>query len=1828
MKTLPYWKVLSFSLLILGLASCHNSASNSEINSSVARHSGPLVEAQQSVKITFKSVPELFNGLSEVEKNNVFEFSPEVTGSVFRIDQNTLVFQPDKAFSYGQEYTVKIHLNKLFNHTEKDLYEFKIRILPLKYSLHSDNLEPYGKVSENISRLKGSLSFSNVVKQADFIRYFTVKQGNELLPVKVEPTDNNLVYSFVVDSIRRSDKRGEIKLQMNGKEFGAYENKEWTYEIPPVSKFLLVQYNVVKTPEVHISLVFSDFLQPDQNIQGLVYFQDGTPVRIAAKGNEIQVYPQQKLGGSHALVISKGIRNNNADNLDKEYIVRPFFEMAPPQVRFIGGGNILPGNKQWIVPFEAVNLKAVDVVIFKIYANNIKQFLQQNELSGSDWNMNRVGEFVHHQKIILDKDAVEPENKWQSYAIDLTKMIKASPGAIYRVGLRFRKPYAMLDCKDITVENNFSDSTSYYYSNYYYPNGYSWNNRNNPCDNSYYNYQNFKERNFIAGNIGLTVLGYGNNDFQVFARDLLNVKPFKNVKVQFYSFQNQKLVEAITDDDGKAEVHMKKEPSLLVAQEGNQYAYLRLQGGTALSFSKFETDGVQTENGLKGIIFGERGVWRPGDTLFLTFVLQDLKQILPAGFPVRMEVSNARNKKVFSAVATHGVNDFYVFKVPTSTDAPTGLWKAKVIIGNNQFTKNLRIETILPNRLKIDFKADADRFVSGKNQYIDLKSVWLHGGLASNLKANVTESITAGKVTFEGHKDYNFNDPAKRFFPEEQTVFDGKLDSLGRTRFKVMLPQGNSLPGRLNLSFIAKVFEPGGRFSIDQKKYEYSPYDRFVGLKVPEKGSEPFLETDRKQIFRVVTLDDQGRKVSVRGIKAEVYKLDWSWWYNSNESNLGSYISRNYEQRIYTTTINTIDGEGQFSFEVRYPGWGNFYVKVTDESTGYSAGTVVYLDWPSTYSRSGRKQPGDATLLSLSADKKSYKPGDEVHLSFPSPPNAKALISILKNNQVVRSWWVNTTDKESDVSFKVTKEMTPNVYAFVSVIQPHLQTENDLPMRSYGVIPIVVNDPATELKPVLNVPDQIKPNSTYQVSVKEAEGKKMTYVLAVVDEGLLDLTHFKTPSLHEFFYKKEALAVNVWDFYNQVNGAYGGKLLHVFAIGGDQDQEEQGKKKVNRFKPVVSFLGPFTLPEGSKGQNHQLKMGDYVGSVRVMVVAGNQGAYGSIDKQVPVKQALMVLASLPRTLMPGETLVLPVTVFAMEDGIQQVNLNVQSNDMFTVEHPEQSVIFNHPGDKVAYVELKVADKEGVGKLKLQVESGKHKASYDVQISIRNPNERAYKTVILPVVSGKSVTVVPDYLKRATGHQLSMSVSKIPSIDLKNRLQYLLTYPYGCIEQTVSSVLPQLFLDKLVSLTADQKSAIEQHVNQAIIRLSMFQRPSGGMSYWPRQSWTSNWGTSYAGQFMLLAKEAGYYVPSDMLNNWLSYQMEKATQWNVNTSDYNDDALDQAYRLYTLALAGQPNLSAMNRMREMKNLQVTTALRLAAAYALINEKGAAGELLKSATSSVNNSENNWRYNYGSVVRDEAMAMETYVLTGDKVGAFDLFKKITKSLGSNEWMSTQTTSFALYAVSRFVGDFNKDQVFDFEYNYNGKKDRVQSLKPVFSKELDALPDVKLEVQNKSKQILFLTLSTSAVPLPGENANVQQGLNLSVKYYDMKGYQLDANSLPQGKDFYAKIQVKNTTFNYYNHLALSAIFPSGWEILNTRMTDLGKDLRSSSTEYTDIRDDRVDLFFDLDRNQSKTFYVLLNAAYPGVYFMPQISCSAMYDHAIQAATGGGKVKVNLSK
>ena len=1183
-----------------------------------------------------------------------------------------------------------------------------------------------------------------------------------------------------------------------------------------MNEFVLIEQKVIQYPEQHIMLVFSDPLKTNQKPDGLIYLENFTDLRFTIEENILKAYPVIRQKGSLKLTVGPGIQNVVGKKFAEEKTFTIDFESLKPAVRLVGKGVIIPGNDGLFFPFEAVNLKGIDVKIIKIFENNIGHFLQFNNIDG-DYELKRAGRLIVKRSIDLTADRPINYGEWNTFSLDLSTLVETEPGALYRVELDFRRKHSLYECAGISNSHDISEDTDenritekdltaydlqgyYDWGDYDYSN-YDWLKRDDPCDDAYYVFGNKVGRNILASDIGI-IAKSGNDKSLLFAvTSLITTEPLQNVKLDVYNFQRQLIASLLTDKNGIAELTtLESTPFLVIASKDRQRGYLRLDPGSSLSFSRFDISGTSVNKGVKGFIYGERGVWRPGDTVFITFILEDKNRLFPVNHPVSLEWTDPQGRRIATYTALNGLNGFYGFKIPTKSDNPTGNWNAKITAGNLMFSQNFRIESVKPNRLSINLDFGTDEIMSESAAMVcKLKSNWLHGAPASDLKSTVSVNFKSISTSYKGFSDYVFTDPSRSFVPVEQEIYNGTLDQNGNASFRTSFNIREQSPGKVNAIFTTRVFEKGGDFSTDIFSIPYSPYAFYTGLKTPEGDRYGILPTDTLHKFEIVTLDENGAPADRKNLQIFIYKLAWKWWWHTGEENLASYIGSSYYKPVYEQKLSTVNGRASFKFGVDYPDWGRFYVRVYDPSGKHSAGKIVYFDYPGWSGRADREDPAAASMLSFSSSKNKYAPGETAVVTIPTGSEGRLFLSIENGTKVLKYFWVNPTAGETTFSFTVTKEMAPNIFVNIFLIQPHKQSVNDLPVRMYGIIPLLVEDPDTRLMPVLKIPEILRPSSDVEITVSENSGREMTYTLAMIDEGLLNLTRFKTPNPWDVFYSKEALGVNSFDFYDYVLGSYGGRIDGIFSIGGDEDAlivQEGGK--ANRFTPVVKFIGPFHLP-AKKSHSHKLYIPEYAGSLRTMIVAGNKGAYGSAEKSVPVRNPLMILTSLPRVLGPAETVSLPVSVFATEDHVREVDLLLEYSNNFSSDTKKQKVFFTRTGDAVTDFVLKTKEVPGKGKIRVTAISGKETAVSETEIDIRSPNPDVTTYIYGIAEPGKTWTAdytLPGVQGTNTG---TLEVSSLPPLDLGRRLKFLFTYPHSCAEQIVSGAFPRLFLPDIMDV---------------------------------------------------------------------------------------------------------------------------------------------------------------------------------------------------------------------------------------------------------------------------------------------------------------------------------------------------------------------------------------------------------------------------------------------
>jgi uncharacterized protein YfaS (alpha-2-macroglobulin family) len=435
----------------------------------------------------------------------------------------------------------------------------------------------------------------------------------------------------------------------------------------------------------------------------------------------------------------------------------------------------------------------------------------------------------------------------------------------------------------------------------------------------------------------------------------------------------------------------------------------------------------------------------------------------------------------------------------------------------------------------------------------------------------------------------------------------------------------------------------------------------------------------------------------------------------------------------------------------------------------------------------------------------------------------------------------------------------------------------------------------------------------------------------------------------------------------------------------------------------------------------------------------------------------------------------------------------------------------------------------------------------------------------------------------------------------------------------------------MEMKESQKQKISDNIKAGLKRLQLFQTSNGGFSYWPGENFDSEWGSNYAGHFMVEAEKQGYNLPHNMKNKWVKYQQQEARNWTNNNGMYEHPHGDetneviQAYRLFVLALSNNAEMGAMNRLREEKNLSSIAKWRLAAAYKMVGQNEVALKLIEGLPTSVKPYKE-LSYSYGSDTRDEAMILETLSLLNEKNKVWPLAKEVAKTLSSQIWMSTQETAYSLLAMCEYTGVKENNGEMSFAYSLNGTETKTQSSKKTLyqvkysDKDISAKGNITLK--NTGKSTLFAKVIVEGVPLVGDKVAKAKDLKMEVHYKDMKGKEIQPDKLQQGMDFVAEVTITNPgTKGFLKEMALNQIFPSGWEIHNTRMDETGN---ASPARYQDIRDDRVYSYYEMPANTSKKFVIQLNATYLGKFYLPTIYSEAMYDNMINARVPGRWVEV----
>ena len=1766
--------------------------------------SGAIISGEP-IMVRFSNPADMKVKYGEEIPAKAFNFTPTLKGKAVWIDENTVGFQYDN-IDKDQNYICKFKMSEFVDVAPDQTLEFGFGVRRQNISIVAE--QPICVSNESMNYVM-RLAFAVPIDQDEAVNMFDASFRNSH-PVQMTYVGNN-IYDFEIQNFDRRNDNYEVQVVLDGKAVEAKSKTTRTLTIYAKDSFIPLLFDVDRSSD-HGTLYFSQPLKASQNLTGFISVPRNLGYKADIKGNKIDFYFDKSNLYSYQLEdltvgVESGIRAENGMVLQNDYEFSLDLTAVQPKVRWTDDGVIIPNVDETTVYFDAICLNSVTLRIVRVFDDNILSFLQDNELNET-YGVCKAGRL--EKKIRLAVDNPYP-NQWKTFPIVLSDYIKVEPGAMYQLSLDFGPAdytFASDEMKnavkdDEQKEADYWDGQSYDYKVYRYDGEWG-----DPEGFYYYNYVEEK-KNIVVSDLAVTAKMGRSDVLDVFVYQISDAKPASGAQVTAYNFQKQVLSKGSANSQGYVRLQCENRPAFVVAtdKKGSK-SVIKLSDGNALSYSRFNVSGEQIEKGVSAFAYSNRGVWRPGDDLQLNLMLNDMESSIPAEYPVILEVIDATGRLYAKQVNTKPVNDIYCFTVPTDVADETGLWMARYKVGNSVITQNLRVETVKPNRLEIKF--DLPEVISlTHNDRVNLTSRWLNGMKANGLKAEVDVVLRGGETTFKNFADYSFENVTQSFEPEELSLYSGQLNAEGVANVGFGPLKDVYAAQMMNGTFTVKVFEQGGDFSIASFASKLSPYERYVGVNLPETTARygSYYDTGKDWKFDIAMVSENGTAYkSAVALDYALYKLDSYWWWSSEDIwDLQRYASGTYKAPVQNGTL-TCNGTTSVSFNIPDEKWGSYLFVINDKQGGHTFAKIIDFDWGYGHSSSASGAPAQ---LAMKATAESYQVGEKIVVTFPANEQAKALVTVEANDKVLQTQLVENLGQEGKVEITATEEMIPNVYVYVALIQPH-DAANDMPIRLYGVTPVKVEDKKLQLQPSIQIPETANTKKKIDVKIGEAAGQAMTYTLAVVDEGILGLTNYKTPNPYGYFNSKQALSVRTWDNYASIVDAFSGELGSVYAIGGDGiiNQEITLDK---RFKAYAITLGPFELKAGET-QTHSFEVPQCSGALRFMVVAkGNGKAFGSAEKRMTVVDPINLYPSAPRVVAPGDELNLKVQVQAPTMKNKTLEVKFDNKNLEPLGALPTSVKIDANGEGLIAVMTSIPKTLGNAELNVKVTGEGYTAESSTEMPIRMPYAERRNTITKEIAAGQTVSVPFNLAGMPGTQQGNITVSNLLPVDLFGRIDYLMDYPHGCLEQTTSKAFPQLYLNYFAQLDDKDKEAMKNNVEMAITNLKQFQKSDNSMTNWVGGRYTDPWTEIYALHFLVEANKQGYNVPQYFLDGLLGYQADRAKQWK-NNPDYKQGETIQAYRLFVLALAGKAEMGAMNRFKEIEmNYDLTKALA-AAAFALTGKTSIAQNLLPMLE--VGRTMSDYYTSFGSYTRD--LAFYTYVqmlCDVDQQTVQNNINEVCRMMSSNRWMDTQTTAFSLFVLGKYAEKMNISNTnLSANVKVNGEERNLNT--NMASVGFGFTPKVgsnTVEIKNNTDQKMMASIFTKTAVAEYDMEESGNLIKMTVNYFTKSGAAANLSALTSGTDLRVVMTVQNPSEYQVTELALSYYLPSGWELVNERVN--GEMTGNEGAKHVDLRDDRAYFYFDLMPGAKKTFTLKANATYEGNYMIPAVRCEDMYNAEI---------------
>ncbi|MBV8428671.1 MAG: alpha-2-macroglobulin family protein [Hyphomicrobiales bacterium] len=1494
-----------------------------------------------------------------------------------------------------------------------------------------------------------------------------------------------------------------------------------------------------------------------------------------------------KHGEHYAIVLREGLPSAVDEPLQKSLDYEIYVRDRSPLVRFTGKNYVLPRIGQEGIPLVSINTSKIDVAISRIGDRNLLSTLRSEDF------LNQIAAYRAGQ--IADQDGV----KVWSGSIDAKPILNAEVTTAFpvldAVGKLEPGVYVMTAWPDGASDDDYGSRAT------------QW---------------------FVVSDFGLTAFS-GTDGVHVLVKSLASAAPLSGVELRLIAKNNEVLDTKSTDATGHAhfEAGLARgtggmAPSLVVAADGKgDYGFLDISVN-GFDLTDRGVKGRLVRTALDAFLFTERGVYRSGETVFLTALLRDAKAEVVQGLPLTIVIrrpDGVEYKRV--KLDDQGLGGRSLM-LPLLSDAQHGTWRIEAYadpksdsIGETSFL----VEDYVPQKLEVSLSPSEKVLLAGEPARIKVDARFLYGAPGAGLDVTGNVTIEPLEGNLPGLEGYAVGLQDERFENQSKALEEGNTtDAKGHADITVDM-EDVAAPRPLEAKITLTVGEPGGR-SLDRTvSLPIRPSHALIGVK--KLFNDEQLTENSSAKFELIAVDEKGVRAARKDVSWTLSEVHRSYqWFRRDGT---------WQFEPLTTTRKVRDGRldlaagapSTVDVPVKY---GSYRLDVRSADGTAQTAVSFYAGW------GGGTTADTPDTLELTLDRHEYNSGESAKVHFSTKTAGTATLAVVSEG-VHAMKTIDVRAGDNDVEMPVEAGWGSGAYMVALVHRPLDIAAKRLPGRALGVAWFGIDKNAHTLGVELSPPDKTRPRGRFDIPVKLVglqPGEEAYVTVAAVDVGILNLTNYELPNPQQYFFGQRQLGAEIRDLYGfLIDGMQGekGAIRSGGDSGGGLKADTPTQPPLARYSGIVK-VGP----DGAANVSFDLPA--FNGTVRVMAAAWSKTRVAQASKDVIVRDPVVAEATLPRFLNFGDETRFNISIDNVEAPAGDFSIDVDAHGPVAVP------------TTAAHAKIKLAEHErksiqipvtasGIGTglvdVTLAGAGGSFRQSLAVKVEPGRPE--VYHRIVRPMPPQASLTVSKDLLHEflpGTG-SVGVSVAPLVAIDVAALLQALDRYPYGCTEQTVSRAMPLLYVNQLASaerLGLDPD--LDNRIKTAIERVLSRQSSDGSFGLWSQESSEDIWLDAFTADFLTRARERNFEVPQLALQSAL----DRLRNFVKNGEPTAERADGFAYAAYVLARNHRPISSDLRYATDTK-LDVFKSpfarAQLAAALALLGDRGRSQSAFASAITLLRGEKDTglWRPDYGSRLRDGAgmlaLAVETGLPRDELVKVSAVMddarsSRLYTSTQENAWMVLAAQALASTATELTVKVNDADRKGNFNARYSD----------------ESLGGKPITVQNTSDLPAQSILTVSGNPLVQDPA-ANQGYAVAREYYKLDGSRADLSKVKQNDRLVVVLKVTEPVAKYARLLIVDPL-PAGLEIDNPKLMDsdqlagldwLKQDVEAKTAEY---RDDRFVVAVDRSPDQPAnfTFAYMVRAVSPGHYVHPPTTVEDMYRPERYGRTAYGSFDVAPAK